>query len=89
MAVAAGVGISASFGMLRIVRNWSIKPIAIYLSAMTLALSSYVNWWVAAWFSGQEARDAFVFEFVCIADVFSRNHMRSRVYHRPGCHVKV
>jgi len=46
LAVAAGVGISASFGMLRIICNWSIKPVALGLSAFTLALSSYVNWWV-------------------------------------------
>lgn len=45
LAVAAGVGLSASFGMLRIVQQWSLKPVAIGLSFISLALSCYVNWW--------------------------------------------
>ncbi|EKX49467.1 hypothetical protein GUITHDRAFT_136128 [Guillardia theta CCMP2712] len=42
LAVAAGVGLSSSLGMLRIRRSWSLKWIVIVLVLLTISLSMYV-----------------------------------------------
>ena len=44
LAVAAGVGLSAALGILRIRRGWSLKPPALAATAAALLLSAYVHW---------------------------------------------